>query len=82
MSDLNMAHKKIANTSGDKFNYQLIMIQLNQTNRSKTNDTNMKTKNPKNNTSKWNLLRKLTLRSNLFLNVLNLNRVTIIKVGF
>ena len=38
----------------------------------------MKTKNPKNNTFKWNFLRKLARISSLLENVLNFNHVKII----
>ena len=56
MYDLNMSHRKFVNTTKDKFQDQITMNQVMQTNRSKTNDKNMKTKTPKNNASKLDVL--------------------------
>ena len=42
----------------------------------------MKTKTPKNNTSKWSVSRKITCVSNLLRGVLNLNHLTIIRAWF
>ena len=49
MSGLDMYHIKVSNTTEDKFQNQLTLIQLMQKNRSIINDTNIKTKTQKNN---------------------------------
>ena len=49
MSGLDTYHIKVSNTTEDKFQNQLTLIQLMQKNRSIINDTNIKTKTPKNN---------------------------------
>ena len=55
---------------------------INAKNRLTINDAKVKTKNPKRNTSKWNVLRKLTFESNVLNNALNFNHVTIITEEF
>ena len=65
MSSFNTVYRQFLNTPKDKFQDQWTLILLTQTDRSKINDSGMKTKTRKNNTSQWNVLRKRTLRDNL-----------------
>ena len=50
MSGLDTALRKFANTPGDKFQDQWMLIQIMQTNRSTINGANIKNITPKNNT--------------------------------
>ena len=81
MSYLNTVHRKFAIATEDKFQDQWTLIQSMQTNKSKINDSNTKTKTPKGNTFKWNICRKITQRSNLWKLVLTFNQLTIIISG-
>ena len=71
--DLKMPNKQFANTPQDKFQDKWIMIQLMWTGRSKIDDRMIKTKPPQNNTSRWNILRKLNPTSNLLKKYISLN---------
>ena len=64
MSSLDMANRQFSNTPEDKFQDQLTLLHIMQTNRSTINNENIKTKTPNNNTPQWNLFRKLTLGNN------------------
>ena len=64
MSSLDMANRQFSNTPEDKFQDQLTLLHIMQTNRSTINNENIKTKTPNNNTPQWNLFRKLTLENN------------------
>ena len=59
-----------------------MLNRLTQANRSKGNYTKIKTKNPKNNTSKWNVLKKIDCRNDVLKDVLNFNHMTIIAAEF
>ena len=65
ISSLDMAHRQFSIAPKEKFQDQLILIQLTQINKSKINNANIKTKHIKDDNFKFNVWRKLTKVSNL-----------------
>ena len=75
MYDLDTDHRQFSITHEDKFQDQWTLIRLIIKNKLTTNGAKIKTKTPKDTIFKWNLLRKLTHRSNVFEELLNSNHL-------
>ena len=78
MYGLYMYHRKFAIKTRDKFQYQRKLIRLSLTKNSETNDATIRTKTPKGNTFKSNVLIKLSHGSNPWKKVLSFNHLEII----
>ena len=74
--DLKIPHKQFANTLQEKFQDKWLLIQLMWTSSSKINDAMIKTKPSQNNTSRWNILRKLNCTGNLLKDFLIFDHMT------